>query len=240
MGCGKHKKTDIVDIKLDQLVICSVMTQNDYDEYFDGMLECIPNGFTVYLCINGQSDEEYFKHESDYKHLGKTIKQYRMGWHDLDFSAIKNRLLEEVKEDWVLYLNADDRLCYNPNHLDVSEYPKEVGGVKCMVNMIENNKLLTIPTFKLFRSNLRYHGAVHEGIAQDLSDKGYMAAISCLAIEHIGYLDPQKNIEKAYRNLQIMLRDKVDIADKRTQWHIKSSLNILSNSDYFKGAIDVG
>lgn len=220
---------------MSKLAICSAMTQADYDKFFDGMVECLPPKSTIYLLINGKSEKPFFNEagESDYK--GHKVKRYEMGWESLHFSNIKNALLEQVREDWVLYLNADDRLCYNPNHLDVSKYPEKVGAVKCMVNMVHEQRHISVPTYKLFRSDLRYSGAVHESVIEDLAKKGYHISVDCLSIHHIGYEDNGVNAEKAFRNLDIMVREGVKLDDRRTQWHVMSSLQILDKAGYFDG-----
>ncbi len=121
-------------------------------------------------------------------------------WCD-DFAAARNALLDQAKSDWVLMLDADERLA--PGAAD--KIREALGGsafaYKCTIlNVLPQPvvvPLLPLISTRLFRRDdrLRYDGRVHESIDYSLRRTTREAASSEIDIIHHGY----ENADRMYR-----------------------------------------
>lgn len=134
-------------------------------------------------------------------------------WVD-DFSAARNESLRHATGDWILVLDADERL--EPDHLD--RLPKwlgmpNIGGYALNIqNKVkdgegDNCQLATI--FRLFRNRpeIRYEGIIHEQVILSVQRAGFITAGCDLQIVHLGYTsDMMDSRDKLNRNLGMLER----------------------------------
>ena len=133
-----------------------------------------------------------------------------------DFAAARNASLAHARGNWILVLDADERLTGNagarlrkllPGPTDVVAYllqqrtptPSSAG-----TGMVRTEWLP-----RLFRTGVgaRYTGAVHECILPSLAGKGRVVHAD-LVIQHDGYLRSPEDVRaKALRNLRILQRE---------------------------------
>lgn len=223
------------------ITVCVICTPEDYAKHHEGLLKSLPYPMNVAFLQNRQGKEETYEIAGTEKIGGHNVTMHRYQYTGgLDFSKLKNKLLKMVKSKWVLFLDADDRLCANKGQLDLSNYPDDVVAVKCLVNSLVNGKVQTIGQYKLFRNDIgiKFVGAVHEDITPTIPENKRIAT-SCISIEHTGYSNKTEYVNKAYRNVEIILREGVDIEDRRTQWHLMNHLMTLAGAGYYDGALDV-
>ncbi|MEM1180515.1 MAG: glycosyltransferase [Acidobacteriota bacterium] len=164
---------------------------------------------------------------------------FHFTWRD-DFSAARNAALDECRSDWVLYIDADERV---------------VGGADAAFRtQLEDERLLGLTvrfrpatgyTFfrepRLFRlhPDIRFRGAIHESHLPDLyrlaSRERRTIGHSELALHHLGYDGDISH--KHPRNLPLLeARLKKDPEHTYSWWHLGQTLAGLGRHDEAEGA----
>jgi tetratricopeptide (TPR) repeat protein len=133
-------------------------------------------------------------------------------WRD-DFSAARNESLSHAGGEWVLVLDADERLAAESREelLRLVREPDLAG-----VNVWLRSRLpegqgvseMSTPYCRLFRNlpDIRFSGLVHEQILPAISRRGGKVAASSIVINHLGYERPSP--EKLVRNLSLLNRQR--------------------------------
>lgn len=135
-------------------------------------------------------------------------------WQD-DFSAARNRALDEATGDWALVVDADERLeSGQVERLRALVAQAEVDGYEGymvqIVNFPDNEEARTIThRVGLFRRRpeYRWEGKIHEQIGPAITRRGGRIVPSDLKFDHYGY-DPavRKARGKEARNTSMILR----------------------------------
>jgi len=139
----------------------------------------------------------------------------RYPWTD-DFAAARNVSLTHARTDWILVLDADERLARG----GAPRLRELVGGPADVVAYLVQQRTPTPSSItngmvrvewlpRLFRNrpDVRYTGAVHECILPSVAGNGRVVG-SDLLVAHDGYLhSPDAVREKAARNLRILARE---------------------------------
>jgi tetratricopeptide (TPR) repeat protein len=107
-----------------------------------------------------------------------------------DFSAARNAALDRATSDWILYIDADERLSAPSGRLEDLVDPAAVG-----MHVRFRPKLRHTPylELRLFRSDprIRFEGVIHESMGRGIDrvmreDGGHLA--DCIAeLQHLGY-----------------------------------------------------
>ena len=231
------KKTMAKD---DWLTICVISNITDYQKHIDKFMQSIPKEYKVFWAINGDGDG--FKKTDEHDNL--TLFEH--GIKKFDFSTCRNRLLDEVKTDWVLFLDADERLLYNPLQFEaVKGLDKSFGGA--FINIIGNDhkqEYYRTKLIRFIRKEVRYNRRVHEQVNQSLEDLKLNIAVSNVTAEHVGYREINYSIHKMQRNISLMIDDLHDdkengvLFDKQSKLHllhIMHHLNGMHDNGYFDG-----
>lgn len=176
-------------------------------------------------------------------------KIYHFNWIN-DFAAARNFALEKSTGDWILYLDADERLL-----------PKSVKEIKkltennsndayyCRINNIDsiNNRPSLMLYARLFPNDpeIRFEGAIHEQIEESLRRKGCRINHSRIEIDHIGYNITGEGLKvKAERNLQVLLEEYVRKQTPYLAFHLGQTYGVLNQKDhaikYFHEALKSG
>jgi glycosyltransferase involved in cell wall biosynthesis len=139
-------------------------------------------------------------------------KVYNFKWIN-DFSAARNFALEKSTGNWVLYLDADERL-QESSKKELKELTQTAKkkAYFCCVNSIDefNNRPSKMDYVRLFPKDelIRFEGKIHEQIEQSLIKENYTIEKSAIEILHVGYNVPDDLLnEKAERNLKLLLEE---------------------------------
>lgn len=190
-------------------VTLSMIVKNE-EKHLDECLSSVKNVVDEIVIVDtGSSDDTVNiarNHDADV---------YDFEWID-DFSAARNYALSKSTCDWILYLDADERL--TPDSADVInqlKQKKELFGVKCSVISEEEHRSRSnvMKYIRFFRNHpeIRFIGRIHEQIEPALLNKGYSIVDSDIKIEHTGYNITEEDItKKAERNLKLLLKDYED------------------------------
>jgi glycosyltransferase involved in cell wall biosynthesis len=154
-----------------------------------------------------------------------------------DFSAARNFALSKCTGDWILYLDADERLSKNSvDEIKELINRKEYLAVKCLVKSIDSDygrdNSMIFP--RLFRSNpnLEFTGRVHEQIDSSLKKLNYVIMDSGIEIIHLGYnVFGEIKRAKANRNLNLLLEEYNSNKSSYAAFQLAQTYNILEEYD---------
>lgn len=139
-------------------------------------------------------------------------KLFHFKWIE-DFSAARNFALEHSSGDWILYLDADERLSEKSgNEIKGLLSNADKCAYFCKVRSINelNSRSSIMDYVRLFPNDktVKFEGRIHEQIEEPLRKVGYSIKKSNVEIIHVGYnLDSDGLKIKANRNLQILLSE---------------------------------
>lgn len=159
---------------------------------------------------------------------------YHHKWNN-DFSEARNYSLSKVTSDWILYLDADERLDASSRQLlKRLTSNKDKIGYRCKIyNVDEINKKPKLQRYtRLFRNikGIRFSGKAHEQIDDSLFAHGYKIQNCELLINHYGYnIDKDGLKHKAKRNLDLLLLDYQNKSSGYCAFQIANSYNILND-----------
>ncbi len=173
-------------------------------------------------------------------------KIYNFKWID-DFSAARNYALSKSTGEWILYIDADERL----NKDSISELKKIIckgkkTGVWCTVKSDDkiNGKPNIMKYVRLFSNHtqIRFSGRVHEQIIHSLVKNNYKLVHSKITIIHKGYEVSEEGIKKkAERNLKLLLNDYKEEKLSYTAFQLGQTYALLHDYDnavyYFSEAL---
>ena len=144
--------------------------------------------------------------------LGFGAKIVDFAWCN-DFSAARNESLKHTAGDWVLYLDADERI--EPQHhaairklISSGKADAVLLTLKSKMGTREDAQYHLVAYPRLFRKmkGVRFTGEVHEQVTPSLTEAGARIVPSDVTIEHLGYAqDDDVILEKARRNRTLLL-----------------------------------
>ena len=165
-----------------------------------------------------------------------------------DFASARNFALENSTGDWILYLDADERLSLNSKkEIKKLTLIKGKEAYYCRINNINNitNRSSVMAYVRLFPNdkNVRFEGAIHEQIENSLLRNNYRIKNSKIEIDHIGYNIPESELKlKANRNLKVLLQEYKRNKTSYLSFHLGQTYGILGNKEeaisYFYEAIE--
>ena len=185
------------------MISLSMIVKNE-EKYLRDCLESVKGVVDEIILVDTGSSDNTLKIAGEY---GAKIFYFK--WIN-DFSAARNFSLEHCTGDWILYLDADERLSGKSiNQLKKLTGKKDKVAYYCQVCSVDevNNRPSIMSYVRLFPNEkaLRFEGAIHEQIEYSLKQNKIRIANSAIEIIHIGYnLTKDGLILKAKRNLDIL------------------------------------
>jgi tetratricopeptide (TPR) repeat protein len=157
-----------------------------------------------------------------------------------DFSAARNISLERATRDWILYLDADERLVEGQNvklrslmrNHAVFAYSLIIQGAHALPTgaVYQQN---AYP--RLFRNHpkIRFEGVVHEQITPSLIRLGKQVLPTEIRIEHLGYGESVEAIkEKCMRNMELLRTQlRKDPTNAYARFQLGNTLAVLQEYD---------
>ncbi len=173
-------------------------------------------------------------------------KVYHFDWIS-DFAAARNFALSKCSGDYILYLDADERLTEKSAGLltKLSESGSKAAYDCKILNVDEVNKRPSVMTYvRLFprKEGVEFSGKVHEQIEKSLRENKVEIRRSDIEIIHTGYSRSKEDLKiKAKRNLAILLDEFENSNSSYYAFHIGQTYNILEDKikarDYFELAV---
>lgn len=190
----------------------SMIVKNE-EKFLEGCLQSVQGVADEIVIVDTGSSDRTIEIAKKY-----TDKIYTINWSD-DFALARNEALLHSTGEWILYLDADERLSITDKKAllnFLSNMPVDIGGINCL---IESNHLKFDGETeihrggypRLFRNlgypNIYFRGRVHEQISPSILDQGYSFINSDIKIEHLGYNQSREVMEsKIRRNYKLLLQ----------------------------------
>jgi hypothetical protein len=168
---------------------------------------------------------------------------YDVAWQD-DFAAARNAALDRCSSDWILYIDADERV--QPTRREDLVHvltDRRLGG--CYVRLVAKSGHLPYREMRLFRGDprIRFEGVIHENIWPALHR--YLAATGSglgetgLILDHVGYEGDQAH--KHARNLPLLLKAlERDPSHTYCWYHLGTIRNALGDRAAARAAFQAG
>ena len=165
-----------------------------------------------------------------------------VAWRD-DFSRARNESLRWCTGEWVLMLDADERLA--PGQADALRSCCRNPVASAYMLLVRSRSTLptgdavhVMPYARLFRNDpaFRFEGTIHEQIAPSITRAGGTIVSSAILIEHLGYGQGVEIMEqKAGRNLRLLHeRLRKNPSDAYACYHIGSTAAMFQRYDKAK------
>ena len=222
-------------------ITLSMIVKNE-EKYLPDCLQSIKNVVDEIILIDTGSSDNTINIAEEF---GALIFNYN--WVN-DFSAARNYALSKSTGDWILYLDADERLSpksfYQLRNVIASN---DLLGCRCIVNNIDeiNGKPKFMRYTRLFHnsSNIKFTGKIHEQIDNSLIENGYKILDTDIEIIHTGYnVSTDELKKKANRNLEILKVEYERNKSSYNTYQLANTYSILENyekaNQYYKLSLD--
>ncbi len=184
----------------------SMIVKNE-EKYLEGCLESVKEIVDEIVIVDTGSTDKTLDIAKKY-----SASVYHFDWIN-DFSAARNFALSNSTGEWILYLDADERLTVESiKELKSIIESREKVGFYCTINNIDEktNSPKLMRYIRLFKNSeeISFTGKAHEQIEKSLSENGYAFKESKIEITHLGYNVSEEELkEKAERNLNPLLEE---------------------------------
>lgn len=187
-------------------ITLSMIVKNE-EKYLRDCLESVKDVVDEIVIVNTGSTDSTLDIAREYN-----AKIFDFEWIN-DFSAARNFALSKSTGNWILYLDADERLTKTSQaELKKIIFGDQKLGFYCTINNIDSytgrTNVMRITRLFMNQPGIKFSGKVHEQIIPSLIENRYKLINSSIVIDHIGYNIPTDGKKKkAERNLAILLNE---------------------------------
>jgi glycosyltransferase involved in cell wall biosynthesis len=162
------------------------------------------------------------------------VKIYNYQWTE-DFSAARNVSLQYSNADWILVMDADEKIVFEKERLfELLEDSSKDAYIIPIHNLLsEKSELTSFSMVRLFkRTGASYEGAIHEQLVISGTSGDYVIIDENICkIIHYGYLpEVIKKKDKLKRNITILDSEIGKNPDNPFNWYNLGSTYLKSNS----------
>lgn len=206
------------------------MIVKDEEKYLEGCLASVQNVVDEIVLVDTGSTDGTIEIAKKYH-----AKIFHFEWRN-NFAAARNFALEQSTGNWILYLDADERLSKDSiaELKNLTKYHKRQA-YKCIVKSISDARSPSVMAYtRLFPNErkIRFEGKVHEQIEIALVKYGIGIKISTILIEHYGYnISVDELKKKALRNINILLPEYEKEKSTYYAYHLASSYGIIEEKE---------
>ncbi|HBB26306.1 MAG TPA: hypothetical protein DCZ59_08580 [Bacteroidetes bacterium] len=222
--------------------------------YVIDLLKTIPPKSEVIILWNKRGDDGSVVHRKDVTFAnGTIIRYYATQWQELDFSQLRNTAIGLASREWIMWLDADDRLLIHQHGFftgKLLEYPPGIGGLICGCVGIqpdprpgraqEGAARYHVPHIRLIRNGygFRFTGRAHEQIGWAVQEQAFMMVECSLIVHHVGYeTDADTMRGKLERNLAGVSAEYLNATDpERKKFWAEMMRREASNIHNYKGS----
>lgn len=188
-----------------KLSVCMIV-KNEAKNIVQAISDALLVGDEVIIVDTGSTDET----KQIAKEYGARVFDFE--WCN-DFSAARNYSIDQAKFDWVMWMDADDRIPVESAQkiIELKSRPLDsIYGFKLHnVNPVES-KFTTDQDFltgRMFpnRPDVRFEKILHEQVTPSALNAGLKLVPVDVVINHVGYQDPKVLREKMKRNSKLLL-----------------------------------
>jgi tetratricopeptide (TPR) repeat protein len=201
--------------------------------YIEGCLRSLAGWVDEIVIVDtGSSDDTIAKAQQF------PVELQHFAWCE-DFSAARNVALAQATGEWILYIDADERLQV-PSPALLERLLSDAGKVAWTVRFHPRVDFTPYAELRLFRNDprIRFRGVIHEriqeGVAEVARAEGQVVGDCDLAVQHVGYEDDQSY--KNPRNIPLLRKRLAeDPSHLFSWWHLGASLQLAGDES---GAIE--
>jgi tetratricopeptide (TPR) repeat protein len=223
------------------------MIVKNEEKFLAGSLESVKDLVDEIIIADTGSDDNTIEIAKKYN-----AKLYYYTWKN-DFADARNFVLQKSTCEWILYLDADERIqkIYHPLIKDFISNP-EIDAVllklKSVFSTGTHEQIQIVPYPRLFRNikGLAFSGRIHEQITPSLVKAGAKFQESNIIIDHLGYNQEDEVIEqKKNRNLQSLIQIVQEEPENAyAQFQLGQNYVMLKEKEkgigYLKKSLDLG
>lgn len=217
-------ETTIVNINPNNLLSLCMIVKNE-EEMLGGCLESVKNVVDEIVIVDTGSTDKTLEIANKY---GANI--YHFEWIN-DFSEARNESIKHSTSQWILYLDADERLTFesqNAIRTLLNTANEEIGAYYVVIESDHRQLDGSAERHKgayprLFRNlgypNIKFMGRVHEQISPSIAAMKKLTLPSDLVVEHLGYNLPENEMNKKVdRNYKLLLEHVKDEPTNGYAW----------------------
>lgn len=214
-------------------ITLSIIVKNE-EKYLRACLESVKNVVDEIILVDTGSTDSTIEIAKEYN-----AKIFHFDWVN-DFSAARNFALKNSSGDWILYLDADERIDKNSaaELKKLSAHKKKIGyycTVKSIDRIDSRDNSMRYIRFFANETEIEFRGSVHEQIVPSLLENNFKLLHSTILIEHLGYnISQDEKKKKAERNLTLLLKEYSKSKSGYYAYQLANTYNVLEEYDRAK------
>ncbi|MFQ5675226.1 MAG: glycosyltransferase [bacterium] len=212
-----------------KLSLCMIV--KDEEEYLEECLESVHDVVDEIIVVDTGSEDKTVEIARKFR-----AEVYQIPWRD-DFASARNECIKHANGDWILQLDADERL--DPESKEelrkwIRNKSKMCASVIIDSPKEQQNKGHISRAHRLFRNvpGIRYSGRIHEQISPSIAELQGEEGFSNIKVVHLGYAKDEKAMQsKSDRNYQL-LKKQISEEPTNAYWHFTFAQNLILRKEY--------